>query len=58
MTTFANRELTELNISTLVYMLDTNIRIDPDKLVTIFKDIEPIPSVSYTHLTLPTILLE
>ena len=43
MTTFANRELTELNISTLVYMLDTNILIDPDKLVTIFKDIEPIP---------------
>lgn len=43
MATFANRELTELNISTLVYMLDTNIRIDPNKLVTIFKDIEPIP---------------
>ena len=31
MTTF-NRNLTDLNISTLVYMLDTNIVIDPDKV--------------------------
>jgi TATA-box binding protein (TBP) (component of TFIID and TFIIIB) len=41
MTTF-NRNLTDLNISTLVYMLDTNIVIDPDKLEKIFTDLEPI----------------
>lgn len=32
----------KLNISTLVYMLNTNIRIDPNKLENIFDDIEPI----------------
>ena len=33
---------TNLNISTLVYMLETNIQIDPDKLEDIFSNIEPI----------------
>ena len=31
-----------LNISTLVYMLDTNVKIDPEKLEGIFDGIEPI----------------
>ena len=34
--------VSKLNISTLVYMLNTNIRIDPDKLEQIFDDITPI----------------
>ena len=32
-----------LNISTLVYMLNTNIKIDPNNLENIFDYIEPIP---------------
>ena len=32
-----------INISTLVYMLETNIKIDPNKLNQLYEKIEPIP---------------
>ena len=31
-----------INISTLVYMLETNIKIDPNKLDELYEKIEPI----------------
>lgn len=33
----------KINISTLVYMLETNIKIDPNKLNELYEKIEPIP---------------